>query len=103
METELNCLTNACEKGSPARPVAPCRLPKASCECASSVSGTGRKRSDAIFLHPRTHRRVPPRPADAKFRNAQLYAVRGKFHFLDAEDMHLLNDGKTIAPRWFDY
>jgi hypothetical protein len=46
---------------------------------------------------------VPPRPADAKFRNAQLYAVRGKFHFLDAEDMHLLNDGKTIAPRWFDY
>jgi hypothetical protein len=40
---------------------------------------------------------------EAKFRNAQLYAVRGKFHFLDAEDMHLLHDGKPIDPRWFDY
>lgn len=40
---------------------------------------------------------------EAKFRNAQLYAVRSKFHFLDAEDMHLLNDGKPIDPRWFDY
>lgn len=39
----------------------------------------------------------------AKFRNAQLFAVRGKFHFLDASDMALLNDGKPIDLRWFDY
>ncbi|MGE0757440.1 MAG: hypothetical protein AB7O38_10480 [Pirellulaceae bacterium] len=40
---------------------------------------------------------------EAKLRNAQLYAVRGKFHFLDAEDMHRLQSGKPIDPRWFDY
>ena len=40
---------------------------------------------------------------EAKLRNAQLYAVRGKFHFLDAEDMHCLQSGKPIDPRWFDY
>jgi hypothetical protein len=39
----------------------------------------------------------------AKFRNAHLYAMRGKFHFLDASDLHQLNDGKPIDVRWFDY
>jgi hypothetical protein len=39
----------------------------------------------------------------AKFRNAQLYAVRGKFHFLDASDIRQLEDGKPIDVRWFDY
>jgi hypothetical protein len=40
---------------------------------------------------------------EARLRNAQLYAVRGKFHFLDAEDMQRLQAGKPIDPRWFDY
>lgn len=40
---------------------------------------------------------------EAKLRNAQLYAVRGNFHFLDAEDLHRLQSGKQINPRWFDY
>lgn len=40
---------------------------------------------------------------EAKLRNAQLYAVRGKFHFLDAEDVRRLQAGKPIDPRWFDY
>ena len=37
-----------------------------------------------------------------KLRNAQLYAVRGKFHVLDAEDMQRLNAGKPIDARRFD-
>jgi hypothetical protein len=40
---------------------------------------------------------------EAKLRNAQLFAVRGKFHFLDAEDAQRLEAGKEIDPRWFDY
>jgi len=40
---------------------------------------------------------------EGKLRNAQLYAVRGKFHFLDAEDTRRLEAGKPIDPRWFDY
>ena len=32
-------------------------------------------------------------------RNAQLHAVRGKFHFLDAEDMQRL--GAWVHPAWF--
>jgi hypothetical protein len=40
---------------------------------------------------------------EAKLRNAQLYAVRGKFHFLDAEDTRRLEAGKPINPQWFDY
>lgn len=40
---------------------------------------------------------------EAKLRNAQLYAVRGNFHFLDAEDLRRLEAGKPIDPRWFDY
>lgn len=40
---------------------------------------------------------------EAKLRNAQLYAVRGNFHFLDAEDTRRLQSGKPIDPRWFDY
>jgi hypothetical protein len=40
---------------------------------------------------------------EARLRNAQLYAIRGSFHFLDAEDMYRLQAGKPIDPRWFDY
>lgn len=40
---------------------------------------------------------------EGKLRNAQLYAVRGKFHFLDAEDFQRLQAGKPIDTRWFDY
>jgi hypothetical protein len=40
---------------------------------------------------------------EAKLRNAQFYAVRGNFHFLDAEDLQRLQSGKPINPRWFDY
>jgi hypothetical protein len=31
-----------------------------------------------------------------KFRDARLYALRGRFHFLDAQDWQLLRDGQTI-------
>lgn len=40
---------------------------------------------------------------EAKLRNARLYAVRGNFHFLDAEDARRLEAGKPIDPKWFDY
>lgn len=40
---------------------------------------------------------------EAKLLNAQLFAVRGSFHFLDAEDARRLQSGKPINPRWFDY
>lgn len=37
------------------------------------------------------------------FRHARIYALRGDFHFLDAQDWHLLSNGMTIDPRWFDF
>ncbi|MCA9125233.1 MAG: hypothetical protein H6821_00825 [Planctomycetaceae bacterium] len=40
---------------------------------------------------------------EARLRNGHLYAVRGKFHFLDAEDSRRLQLGKPIDPLWFDY
>jgi hypothetical protein len=38
-----------------------------------------------------------------QWRDARLYAVRGRFHFLDAQDMHLLQDGQPIDPTRFDF
>jgi hypothetical protein len=40
---------------------------------------------------------------EVKFRDARLYAISGKFHFLDAQDMHLLQDGQAIDPGLFDF
>jgi hypothetical protein len=36
-----------------------------------------------------------------KWRDARLYAVRGRYHFLDAQDLHLLQDGQPIDPALF--
>ena len=33
---------------------------------------------------------------EVKFRNARLFAFRGNFHFLDAQDRWMLGDGKPI-------
>lgn len=40
---------------------------------------------------------------EVKFRNAQIYAFSMAHHFLDAHDMRLLQDGKPIETRLFDY
>ena len=40
---------------------------------------------------------------EVKFRDARLYAFSGKFHFLDAQDMHLLTDGQPIDPTGLDF
>ena len=40
---------------------------------------------------------------EAELRNARLYAVRGKFHFLDAQDRWMLEDGKAIDPTLLDF
>ncbi len=40
---------------------------------------------------------------EIRFRHARIYAVRGKFHFLDAQDWHLLRGGQKIDTRWFDF
>lgn len=55
--------------------------------------------------HPLTWRGKPARiPQDSivrleiKMREAELFAVRGHFHFIDAQDMQMLKDGQTIAP-----
>jgi hypothetical protein len=40
---------------------------------------------------------------EVRMRHARIYAVRGDFHFPDAQDWHLLADGKEIDTRWFDY
>lgn len=40
---------------------------------------------------------------ECRMRNGHLHAIRGHFHFLDAEDMQRLQAGKPIDPRWFDY
>lgn len=44
-----------------------------------------------------------PIRVELKWLNGRVYALRGDWHFLDAQDWHLLEDGKTIDPRWFDY
>jgi hypothetical protein len=38
-----------------------------------------------------------------KLRDARLYALRGEFHFLDAQDRAMLDDGKPIDPSMFDF
>lgn len=40
---------------------------------------------------------------EVRFRDARLYAFRGHFHFLDAQDWLLLQDGKPIDNRYFDF
>ena len=40
---------------------------------------------------------------EVKLRDARLYAVRGKFHFVDAQDRAMLDDGKAIDPSMFDF
>jgi hypothetical protein len=38
-----------------------------------------------------------------KFRDARIYALAGNFHFLDAQDMHMLRNGERIDPSLFDF
>lgn len=39
---------------------------------------------------------------EVKFRDARLFGFRGDWHFLDAQDAWLLDDGKPIEPTRFD-
>lgn len=49
--------------------------------------------------------RVAGKPVrlEVRWLNGRIYALRGDWHFLDAQDWHLLEDGREIDPRWFDY
>jgi hypothetical protein len=38
-----------------------------------------------------------------KFRHARLYAMRGSFHFLDALDVAMIEDGKKLDTSLFDF
>ena len=40
---------------------------------------------------------------EVRWLNGRLYGFRGDWHFLDAQDWHLLEAGREIDPRWFDY
>lgn len=40
---------------------------------------------------------------EVRWLHGRLYGFRGSWHFLDAQDMHLLDDGRPISPQWFDY
>ena len=40
---------------------------------------------------------------EVKLRDARLYAFRGTFHFLDARDRALLDDGRPIDPSLFHF
>ena len=40
---------------------------------------------------------------EVKFRHTRIYAIRGDFHFADALDVALLEDGKDIDPTLFDF
>jgi len=40
---------------------------------------------------------------EIQFRNARLYALRGSFHWLDALDVAMIQDGKPIDTSLFDY
>lgn len=40
---------------------------------------------------------------EVEFRDARIYALRGKFHFLDAQDRSMLDDGQPIDPSLFDF
>jgi hypothetical protein len=37
------------------------------------------------------------------FRNARIYAVRGSYHWLDALDVAMCQDGKAIDTSLFDH
>ncbi|MCA9069603.1 MAG: hypothetical protein KDA84_11800, partial [Planctomycetaceae bacterium] len=40
---------------------------------------------------------------EVQLRNAQLYAFHGNYHFLDAQDRWMLDDGKPIDPTLFNF
>ena len=40
---------------------------------------------------------------EVQLRNADLYSIRGNFHFLDAQDRWMLDDGKKIDASLFDF
>ena len=40
---------------------------------------------------------------DVTFRAARFYALRGAFHFIDAQDLHMLRDGLPIDTSLFDF
>jgi hypothetical protein len=40
---------------------------------------------------------------EVQLRNAQLYAFRGDFHFLDAQDWSMIDDGKPIDRTLLDF
>lgn len=40
---------------------------------------------------------------EVKFQNAEIYSLRGDYHFLDAQDYWMLEDGKEIDTRLFDF
>jgi len=40
---------------------------------------------------------------DVRWLHGRLYGFRGDWHFLDAQDWHLLEGGHEIDRRWFDY
>jgi hypothetical protein len=40
---------------------------------------------------------------EVKLRSARLYAFRGDFHFIDAQDMWMLRDNKRINASIFDF
>jgi hypothetical protein len=72
-------------------------------DCAPLVAGDSLEHS--LEWRERRAPDVAGRPVrlQVKFRDARIYAVAGNFHFLDAQDMHLLRDGQKIDPRLFDF
>lgn len=40
---------------------------------------------------------------EAKWLNGRVYAFRGDWHFLDAQNLHLLEAGESIGEPWFDF
>ncbi len=40
---------------------------------------------------------------EVQLRNAQLHAFHGRFHFIDAQDLWMLDDGKSIDISMFDF
>ena len=38
-----------------------------------------------------------------RFHFGRIYAFRGNFHFIDAQDWHLIRDGQPIDPSLFDF
>ena len=40
---------------------------------------------------------------EVRFRNANIYSFRGDYHFLDAQDWSMVDDGKSIDTSLFDF